>query len=136
MAPKQQRLQFWKGDPLISCTLALPFFVANVIRPFELKLGQYRFGKIIYIDQKEKKVHVQYYEHSSKTYLQEISNSQELFLCPQLCWTFNLESVLGKAIVHHDYCPASGETIDPLHYFCRFVRSRPSNSHTELTSIL
>ncbi|KAI1797446.1 S-adenosyl-L-methionine-dependent methyltransferase [Ganoderma leucocontextum] len=89
------------------------------------------FGKIVYIDQKEKTVHVQYYEHSSKTYLEEISNSQELFLCPQYCGTLPLESVLGKAIVHDDYCPA--ETIDPLHYFCRFLYDENHGSFTDLS---
>nr|VWP01255.1 Glucans biosynthesis glucosyltransferase H (EC [Ganoderma boninense] len=90
------------------------------------------FGKIIYIDQKEKKVHVQYYDPSSKSYLQEISNSQELFLCPQLCGTLTLSSVLGKAVVHDDYCPENGDTLDPLHYFCRFHYDETDGSFTDL----
>ncbi|PIL29860.1 DNA methyltransferase [Ganoderma sinense ZZ0214-1] len=92
------------------------------------------FGKIIYIDQKKKEAHVQYYEPSSKTYLKEISNSQELFLCLRLCGTVALSSVLGKAIVHSDYCPESGDPIDPLHYFCRFHYDETDGSFTDLSA--
>ena len=95
-----------------------------------------RFGKVIYINQKEKSVHVQWYEHSSKTYLEDVSNSQELFLCPQFCGTIPLWSVLGKATVHHEYSPASGEVLDPLHYFCRFVQSSPSSTVIILMALL
>nr|ANR76343.1 DNA methyltransferase [Ganoderma lucidum] len=90
------------------------------------------FGKIIYIDQQRKTAHVQWYEHSSKTYLEDVSNSQELFLCPQLCGTVTLSSVVGRAIVHHEYSPASGEMIDPLHYFCRFHYDETHGAFTDL----
>lgn len=43
---------------------------------------------------------MQWYEHASKTYLKEISDPQELFLCP-LCGTIDLlkGQVLGKVKV-------------------------------------
>ncbi|TBU32705.1 S-adenosyl-L-methionine-dependent methyltransferase [Dichomitus squalens] len=90
--------------------------------PEHASVGEYFwFARIVYIDQREKTAHVQYYEHSSKTYLEEISNPQELFLCPQYCGTIALRDVLGKAVVCNDYRPGEGEDFDPLHFFCRFM---------------
>ena len=80
-----------------------------------------RFARIIYIDQERKQLHVQWYEHSSKTYLAEISDPQELFLCP-LCGDIDLLAMqaLGKVIVHASR-PDPGRRLKPLEFFCEFV---------------
>ncbi len=79
----------------------------------------YRFGKIIYIDQRLKTLHVQWFEHSSKTYLGKISDPQELFLCP-LCGTIDLKvvPVLGKLTVHN---PRPPRELAPLEFFYQCV---------------
>ncbi|KAI0828845.1 S-adenosyl-L-methionine-dependent methyltransferase [Trametes gibbosa] len=75
------------------------------------------FAKIIYINQHKKMLHVQWFEHSSKTFLDEVSDPHELFLWPT-CNDIDAKIVLGKAIIHNT--PLL-EDLGPMEYFCRFV---------------
>ncbi|TFK90087.1 hypothetical protein K466DRAFT_661043, partial [Polyporus arcularius HHB13444] len=86
-------------------------------------------GKIIYIDQRLKTLHVQWFEHSSKTYLGKISDPQELFLCP-LCGTIDLKvvPVLGKLTVHN---PRPPRELAPLEFFYQFVYNQADGSFTD-----
>ncbi|KAH8099851.1 hypothetical protein BXZ70DRAFT_1008828 [Cristinia sonorae] len=45
------------------------------------------FGKIVFINQQTKQMHVQWFEHASKTILQEICNPRELFLTMTLSYS-------------------------------------------------
>lgn len=45
-------------------------------------------------------MHVQWFEHSSKIMLENISDPQELFFT-DLCDTLDLRFVVGKAVVHY-----------------------------------
>lgn len=78
-----------------------------------------RFAKIIYIDSYAKNAHIQYYQHSSKTLLQEISDPQELFLT-QTDWTIPLHQILARIEVHSGYFKAqSAAKLNDLDFFCK-----------------
>ncbi|KAI0718349.1 S-adenosyl-L-methionine-dependent methyltransferase [Cerioporus squamosus] len=87
------------------------------------------FGKIVYIDQRLKKLHVQWFEHSSKTYLGKISDPHEVFLCP-LCGTIDMTvvPVLGKVTVYH---PRPLQQLGPLEFFYQFVYNQGEGSFTD-----
>ncbi|KAI8998552.1 S-adenosyl-L-methionine-dependent methyltransferase [Trametes punicea] len=87
------------------------------------------FAKIIYIDQQQGQLHVQWYEHSSKTFLEEICDTQELFLCTT-CDNICVKNVLGKAIVHKN-SPAGAE-LGPLEFFCRFLYDETDSSFVDI----
>ena len=76
-----------------------------------------RFAKIIYINQQLEELHVQWFEHSSKTILQELANPQELFLC-HLCGDIKLRdiNIAGKVIVHQT--PRKSIALMPEEFFC------------------
>ncbi|KAH9849210.1 S-adenosyl-L-methionine-dependent methyltransferase [Lenzites betulinus] len=76
------------------------------------------FAKIIYINQQKKMLHVQWFEHASKTFLNEISDPHELFLWPT-CNDIDVKIVLGKATIHK--APPLDQELGPLEYFCRFA---------------
>ncbi|KAF9814898.1 hypothetical protein IEO21_04842 [Rhodonia placenta] len=78
------------------------------------------FGKIIYIDRAEERVHCQWLEHSSMTMLGVIGDPEELFLCNS-CSADNIhiQAIVGKAPVHWGVSPM--DLVDPDDFCCRFV---------------
>lgn len=81
-----------------------------------------RFAKIVYINQQTKAFHLQWFEHASRTILQEISDPQELFLT-ELCDTMGIELIVDKVDVHWGPPPALG--LSPLSFFCKSVIPYP-----------
>ena len=78
-----------------------------------------RFGKIIFIDSYAKVAHLQYYQHSSQTMLQEISDPQELFLT-ETCGAIQMNSILSKIVVHSRIFRVQSSTqLDVLDFFCK-----------------
>lgn len=76
-----------------------------------------RFAKIIYIDSQVKDaLHVQWFEHSSLTILEDLASPQELFLS-ESCSDLSCNLVSGKAVVHR--CRPGDETskLGPLDFF-------------------
>lgn len=72
----------------------------------------------MWLDHSETKkgVHVQWFEHSSATLLQELSDPQELFLTDthdDRPWA----DILAKVTVHWD--PAPDAQLPPTDFFCR-----------------
>ncbi|KAI0348187.1 S-adenosyl-L-methionine-dependent methyltransferase [Trametopsis cervina] len=59
------------------------------------------FGKIIYINQKNKTAHLQWFEHSSKSLLQEIHDPSELFLT-KTCGDLQLSAITAKVSVQYN----------------------------------
>ena len=53
-----------------------------------------RFGRIVHINGEDERVHVQWFDHASNTFLDNIANPRELFLTP-LCDTLPLIIVYG-----------------------------------------
>ncbi|CAL1693859.1 unnamed protein product [Somion occarium] len=91
-------------------------------------------AKIISINKWDKQIHVQYFEHSSKTLLQEISDPQELFLT-NTCANLEIPNILGKAVVHTNYIKSrSSQEIHRLHFFCNLVYNDQDGSFTSLSS--
>ena len=78
-----------------------------------------RFGKVVFIDSYAKVAHLQYYQHSSQTMLQEISDPQELFLT-ETCGAIQLNSVLSKIVVRSGIFRVQPSTeLDVLDFFCK-----------------
>ncbi|EIW64172.1 S-adenosyl-L-methionine-dependent methyltransferase [Trametes versicolor FP-101664 SS1] len=87
------------------------------------------FAKIIYIDQHKRTLHVQWYEHSSKTYLDEISDPHEVFLWPT-CDDIDARIVVGKATIHR--APPADRDFGALEYFCRFAYHEEDGSFQDI----
>ncbi|KAI0066707.1 S-adenosyl-L-methionine-dependent methyltransferase [Artomyces pyxidatus] len=104
----------------------LPLSAAEI--PIDAELWHYFwFGKIIYINGRERAMHVQWFEHSSTTYLEEISIRKELFITTK-CNNVKLESICGKVAVtrlDHDEAPVnSNQFINSDFFFYRFLHHR------------
>ena len=71
------------------------------------------------MDQQKKLFHVQWFEHSSKTILEGISDPRELFLC-NLCGEIELVKIpiLGKVSVYKD--PSAIKGVNFQGFFCRY----------------
>ena len=57
-----------------------------------------RFGRIVYINGEYERVHVQWFDHASNTFLDDIADPRELFLTP-LCDTLPLITLCGTVSV-------------------------------------
>jgi DNA (cytosine-5)-methyltransferase 1 len=79
----------------------------------------FRFAKIIYINKENERAHVQWFEHSSKTAMGEISDPQELFLT-DICDGLDLHCIVGKARVHNfDFMSDSRPPMSHHDFFCK-----------------
>ncbi|CCM04603.1 uncharacterized protein FIBRA_06785 [Fibroporia radiculosa] len=89
------------------------------------------FGKIIFIDQRRKKVHCQWMEHASKTMLEEIGDPQELFLCGT-CTKPNvdLHDILDKATVCWN--SRRNNNLAPSEFYCSFFYDEPNALYRDL----
>ncbi|KAK7686545.1 hypothetical protein QCA50_010145 [Cerrena zonata] len=90
------------------------------------------FARIVNINSYQKTAHIQYYQHSSKSILQEISDPQELFLT-ETCWQIDLEQILSKVDVHFGYYKIQSSTkLDDLHFFCNMLYNIQDGSFTTI----
>ncbi|KAI0354603.1 S-adenosyl-L-methionine-dependent methyltransferase [Trametes cingulata] len=76
------------------------------------------FAKIQHINQQTQCFHVQWYEHGSQTFLQEVCDPQELFLWPT-CSEVCVKNALRKVTVHST--PPNNRDLGPMEYYCWFV---------------
>lgn len=77
--------------------------------------------------------HVQWFEHATKTILQEISDPQQLFLT-ELCDDIEISLAVDKADVHWGTPPEGG--LKPLRFFCKYVRRYPAQPFQLVIRIL
>lgn len=63
------------------------------------RFHHFRFAKIIYIDPEHGTAHVQWFEHSARTVMEEVSDSHELFMT-EICDMVDLSTIVGKVTVH------------------------------------
>ncbi|KAG1742724.1 S-adenosyl-L-methionine-dependent methyltransferase [Suillus paluster] len=56
------------------------------------------FGKIVYINEEYENVHVEWFEHSTKTAMEQLGHPQELFLT-NICSTVEFNLIVGKVSV-------------------------------------
>ena len=82
-----------------------------------------RFARVIYLNEEHENVHVQWFEHSSKTFLQELGHSQELFLTNQ-CDMQRIEHIIGKVDTHYIKPDQSLAEVKPHDFFYRY---KPNN---------
>lgn len=78
-----------------------------------------RFARIIHIHEVHETVHVQWFEHSSKTFLQELGHIQELFLTNQ-CDTQKIIHIIGKVTTHYIAPEQSFAAVGSHDYFYRY----------------
>jgi hypothetical protein len=57
-----------------------------------------RFGRVVRINGEDERVHVQWFDHASNTFLDDIADPRELFLTP-LCDTLPLMTLCGTVSV-------------------------------------
>jgi hypothetical protein len=57
-----------------------------------------RFGRIVYINGEDERVHTQWFDHTSNTFLDDIADPREMFLTP-LCDTLPLITLCGTVFV-------------------------------------
>jgi DNA (cytosine-5)-methyltransferase 1 len=73
--------------------------------------GIFRFGRIVHINGEDERVHVQWFDHASNTFLDDIADPRELFLTPlcdtlpliTLCGTVPVTDMSGVAAVSDDF---------------------------------
>jgi DNA (cytosine-5)-methyltransferase 1 len=86
---------------------------------FTVLIQAFRFAKIIHIDSEHQRVHVQWFEHSSKTVMGEICDPKELFLT-DICDGLDLHCIVGKAKVHHyDFNAGSRPAMSCHDFYCK-----------------
>ncbi|GBE88031.1 hypothetical protein SCP_1202590 [Sparassis crispa] len=96
------------------------------------------FAQIVYINQKRKQLHVQWFEHSSQTFLQEISDPQELFAFNS-CSDIDIDLVVGKVDVH--WCIPRSTELPATEFYCNLLYddnnasfttvNQPNTAHTK-----
>ncbi|KAG2155745.1 S-adenosyl-L-methionine-dependent methyltransferase [Suillus clintonianus] len=88
------------------------------------------FGKIVYISDEYENVHVEWFEHSTKTAMEQLGHPQELFLT-NICSTVEFTLIVGKVPVH----PASSATFQNLADISasRFIYNSLDASYTEIS---
>lgn len=75
-----------------------------------------RYAKIIYIDSQLKTLHVQWFEHSSQTILEDLGDPQELFLTDN-CNDLPNRLVCGKVVANRLRPGDDTSKIAALDYF-------------------
>ncbi|KAF8559884.1 S-adenosyl-L-methionine-dependent methyltransferase [Imleria badia] len=92
----------------------------NDLPPTDTLADHFWFARIIHMNEEHETVHVQWFEHSSKTILQELGHSQELFLINQ-CDTQALTLIIGKVNAHYIKPDESIAGVKPHDYFYRYL---------------
>ncbi|TCD63769.1 hypothetical protein EIP91_004952 [Steccherinum ochraceum] len=89
------------------------------------------FGIIVWINQQNKTIHIRWFEHASKSILQEICNPRELFLS-KTCSTIDVTLLCGKAEVRYGRPPPLLDVTgkEPYDYFCSLQYSDIDGSFT------
>ncbi|KZT09519.1 S-adenosyl-L-methionine-dependent methyltransferase [Laetiporus sulphureus 93-53] len=87
------------------------------------------FGHILWINQKSKQIHVQWFDHSSQSCLEEIGDPQELFLT-DTCGTIDVSRVVCKATVH--WKKQAADSARPSEFYCSYLYYEIGASFTEI----
>jgi DNA (cytosine-5)-methyltransferase 1 len=70
------------------------WYVFFVLRGAPYTMMELRFGRIVHINAEDERVHVQWFDYASNTFLDSIADPRELFLTP-LCDTLSLITLCG-----------------------------------------
>ena len=74
------------------------WYVFSVVLSVVCMTMESRFARIVYINAEDERVHVQWFDHASNTFLDDIADPRELFLTP-LCDTLPLITLCGTVSV-------------------------------------
>ncbi|KAH9973348.1 S-adenosyl-L-methionine-dependent methyltransferase [Lactifluus volemus] len=98
--------------------------------PLDAQLANYFwFCRIVYINGEDERVHVQWFDHASNTFLDDIADLRELFLTP-LCDTLPLINLCGTVPVT-DMSGVASVGNDFEGYFFRFMFDKKDASFTD-----
>jgi len=80
----------------------------------------YRFAKLISITDNlgRKMAHIHWFEHSSKTYLEEVSDPRELFMT-QVCDDVPFADILGKVLCWKTLGSCISCATPELSFYCK-----------------
>jgi hypothetical protein len=92
----------------------------------------FRFGKILYISDEFENVHVEWFEHSTKTAVEQLGHPQELFLT-NICSTVEFDLIVQKVSVQFVDPSKEMPVIGPYNFF---YKSTSSATFENLTDIL
>lgn len=70
------------------------------VLPTDTLADYFWFARLVYIDDQDEMVHVQWFDHSSKTCMEQLGNPQELFLTNR-CDTVSMSIIIGKVQAHY-----------------------------------
>lgn len=79
-----------------------------------------RFARLLYIDDEDEAVHVQWFDHSSKTILEQLGQPQELLLTTH-CDTVPIKMIVGKVEAHYIAPGQSLAEVKPHDFFYRYI---------------
>jgi DNA (cytosine-5)-methyltransferase 1 len=83
---------------------------------FTDQLPFFRFAKIIYISDEFENVHVEWFEHSTKTAMEQLGHPQELFLT-NICSTIEFDVIIAKVSVQFVDPSKEMPVVAPCNYF-------------------
>ncbi|KAL4067275.1 S-adenosyl-L-methionine-dependent methyltransferase [Scleroderma yunnanense] len=70
------------------------------VSPTDILADYFWFARIVYIDGDDETVHVQWFDHSSKTIVEQLGHPQELFLTTH-CDTVGVNLIIGRVEAHY-----------------------------------
>ncbi|KAG2149402.1 S-adenosyl-L-methionine-dependent methyltransferase [Suillus cothurnatus] len=89
------------------------------------------FGKILYISDEFENVHVEWFEHSTKTAVEQLGHPQELFLT-NICSTVEFDLIVQKVSVQFVDPSKEMPVIGPYNFFYKFIYDSLDGSFTEI----
>lgn len=89
------------------------------------------FAKIIYISDEFENVHVEWFEHSTKTAMEQLGHPQELFLT-NICSTIEFDVIIAKVSVQFVDPSKEMPVVAPCNYFYKFIYNSLDGSFTEI----
>ncbi|KIM70040.1 hypothetical protein SCLCIDRAFT_12660 [Scleroderma citrinum Foug A] len=89
------------------------------VSPTDTLADYFWLAKIIYIDGEDEMVHVQWFDHSSKTIMEQLGQPQELFLTMH-CDTVAVKTIIGKVEAHYIAPGQSLAEVKPHDFFYRY----------------
>lgn len=89
------------------------------------------FGKIICISDEFEHVHVEWFEHSTKTAMEQLGHPQELFLT-NICSTVDFDLIIQKVSVQFVDPSKEMPVVGPYNFFYKFIYNSLDGSFTEI----
>ncbi|KAG6331286.1 hypothetical protein ID866_7799 [Astraeus odoratus] len=108
---------FVAGNDGRSVPPALPH--PDDVLPTDTLADYFWFARIVYIDGEDETVHVQWFDHSSKTCMEQLGQPQELFLTNR-CDTVPMKIIIGRVATHYIAPGQSLADLKPHDFFYRY----------------